>query len=330
MIARMLRILLITALVLLLGAGGGLLLAHRAIRAIEPPLPSAEQIAALPLPPNAPTSLVAVDTASQRTPRSQVLDPGLDPDPDAPYVMSHASFLLGWDDGRALLVDVGMEPDAARSFGRTIEWVGGEPAQPHGSAAQQLGARLAAGRLGLLLTHLHTDHVQGLGAICDERGGAPVELLQTEAQATRHNYTTRPGVALLAKAGCLDRRVLDPAPLAEVPGYPGVYVIHAAGHTPGSQVVVALLRTDAGTRTVVFTGDAVNCVDGARHDVPKPLAYRLFVVPENDERLSAVRRLLGALERGGAELAVVHDRLQLEALGLLPGGAALTGPADSG
>jgi hypothetical protein len=93
--------------------------------------------------------------------------------------------------------------------------------------------------------------------------------------------------------------------------------VDAAGHTPGSQVVLAALRSEAGVRRLAFTGDVANHAAGIRHDVGKPLAYRLLVVPEWDERLGRVRRWLAHLERElGFELLVAHDRAQLEALGL--------------
>jgi glyoxylase-like metal-dependent hydrolase (beta-lactamase superfamily II) len=42
-------------------------------------------------------------------------------------------------------------------------------------------------------------------------------------------------------------------------------VIHAAGHTPGSQIVVAAVRDQAGTLSAwVFSGDVTNTIDGIR------------------------------------------------------------------
>lgn len=318
---RLLRLLAVVVLLAAALLAAALGFAHASIRRQGGPLPDLSDVRALAVPDDAPVALLAVDTASQAMPRAAVLD-GRDPTPEAPYVMSHPAFLLRWDDGRGLLVDLGMEPEAARRFGRPMEWIGAEPIRPHAAAAAQLADVLAGARLGLLFTHLHTDHVQGALALCAARGDDAVEWFQTPAQAERSNYTTRPGVALLGDAACLRRSRLEAAPLAGVPGFPGVHVAHVAGHTPGSQVVVAHVRGPDRVRTVIFTGDTVNHVDGARLDVSKPLLYRLLVVPEDDARLGAVRRLLGAAERElGAELAVAHDRRQLEALGLLGGTA---------
>jgi len=265
---------------------------------------------------DAPVALQVADTARQRVPRAQVLDPSRDPSPDAPYEMAHPAFLFRWADGRMLLIDAGMEPAAAAAFGRTLELVGAEPAEPRGSAVEQL-PELAAGRLAVVFTHLHTDHTQGLGALCAARGGAPIELFQTPAQASRGNYTTRPGAAAVEQAPCVRKALLPDEPFALLPGFPGVGVVWAAGHTPGSQLVIAALHgADGSPRRIAFTGDVANAIDGIRYDVPKPLLYRLLIVPENDERLGEVRRFLGHLEQAGVVLAPSHDGLHLRSLGL--------------
>jgi glyoxylase-like metal-dependent hydrolase (beta-lactamase superfamily II) len=161
--------------------------------------------------------------------------------------------------------------------------------------------------------------VEGVLALCAARGGAALGVFQTEAQAKLVNHTTRPGHRLLERAGCLTSRRLAAAALAKLEDFGGVAVVDAAGHTPGSQVVLAVVRSASGVRRLAFTGDVANHVAGIRGDVGKPFAYRLLVVPEWDERLGRVRRWLAHLERElGFELAVAHDRAQLAALGLAP------------
>lgn len=309
----LLRLALLALLALLLLAAGGLGAAHCGMRGLGGPLP--RTLAGLDAE-DAPQTVRVAETARQVMPRRLVLDPARDPSPDAPYEMAHPAFLLRWADGRRLLVDTGMEPEAAVAFGRPLELVGAEPTAPRGSAAAQL-PEIAEGRLGVLLTHLHTDHTGGLAALCAARGGAPIELFQTPAQASRRNYTTRPGAAAVAEAPCVRTTLLADEPLAPVPGFPGVGVIWAAGHTPGSQVVIAALRGAQGdVRRIAFTGDVANAVDGIRHDVPKPLLYRLLVVPEHEARLAEVRRFLRHLEETGVLLAPAHDGLHLRSLGL--------------
>ena len=107
-----------------------------------------------------------------------------------------------------------------------------------------------------------------------------------------------------------------------VAAFPGVYVIAAGGHTPGSQIIIARVRRSAdesavtGERLHVMTGDIVNHLEGIRGDIAKPFLYRLLVVPEDDERQGELRRFLRGLEQRGATLLVSHDQSALEQSGI--------------
>ncbi len=294
----------------------GLFMAGRAIRGIEPPLPSAEQILAFEPSADLPVGLSWLNTASQRMPRSAVLEPSLDPTPDAPYVMSHPSFVLEWSDGRIFLVDAGMGREAAIAFGGPLEFLSGaDPIEPLESAAGQLDLslrRVAA----IAFTHEHTDHTNGVAELC-RLHEAPIRLVQSPLQVEESNYTTRGGQAQLEAAACLERELASGGPLIPVPGFPGLSFFAAAGHTPGSQVFVAHVRGSDGVKTFVLTGDVVNAIDGVRRNIPKPRLYSLLIVPESPARLDALRRLLAELERDhGVTLLVSHDQLSLEASGV--------------
>ena len=328
----MLRSILKAALALLLlalvAAGVGLAFAHAAIRREQAALPSLQEVVETRVSAPLPVRLEIVDTASQRMPRSAVLDASRDPHPDAPYVMSHPSFALEWADDRILLVDVGMDREAALRFGRLIELLsGGEPIEPRASAATQLG-EAAARVAGVVFTHLHEDHVEGITELCRGRT-RPLPVFMTEAQDERPNYTTRSARELLAavKRGaqgdgdppCVEISRVASGGLQPVSEFPGVFVIAAGGHTPGSQIVVAKIDDGSGPRTFAFTGDIVNNIGGIDHDLPKPLLYRLLMVPEADARQTELRRFLRRLrDEGGVRLLVSHDELSLAASGVAP------------
>lgn len=310
---RLVLVVAIVLLALLLAATAGLVSVHRAIRALAPELPSSGEVLRV-VEGDLPVRLGWINTASQAMPRSAVLEPDLDPDSDAPYVMSHASFALEWADGRIFLIDLGMDRESAEGFGRLIEWtMGAAPIEPLGTVAEQLGdaARRVA---GVGFTHLHTDHVSGIDALCRARS-APLPWVQTRLQAGATNFTTRPGRSQL-DASCAAATVLKPAALQAVPGFPGLHLIEAAGHTPGSQLFIAQVRGEDGVVTYVFTGDIVNHVEGVRRNLPKPHLYSLLVVPEAPSRLEALRLFLAELEAKGARLLVSHDQRQLEASGV--------------
>src|SRR5215470_8692592 len=104
MLKKILLALVVLLIVAIAVAAGGLAWAHVAIRRERAPLPSPETIASAAQDDELPVRLSVINTASQPMPRSAVLDPHRDPNPHAPYVMSHPSFVLEWADGRILLV----------------------------------------------------------------------------------------------------------------------------------------------------------------------------------------------------------------------------------
>lgn len=305
-LGALVALVLVAAAVLLVGA-------HRGIRAERSPLPSPIVLGSALAASDRPVRLGWINSASQAMPRAAVLDPQADPRPADPYVMSHPSFVLEWADGRILLVDAGMTRDAALRFGRPLEALAGAgPIEPHLPVAEALGSAAARVR-GVLFTHLHSDHVEALPTLC--AAGAKFSVFMTRAQSERPNHTTRHVLDIVRRTPCAEIVVLDPAPAATVPGFPGVAVVAAGGHTPGSQLIAARVRTDRGDRHFAFTGDIVNHIDGVAANVGKPWAYRTFVVPEDEERLAELRQFVAALTRYQPpfELLVSHDRLQLEA-----------------
>lgn len=312
----LLRWLVRAALGLVALAGVGLWWAHRAVDQERAPLPAVSDVAAPPRADDPPLRLSIINTASQVLPRAGVLDPDRDPHPSAPYVMSHPAFVLEWADGRILLVDAGMTPEQATAFGRPIQWFADAQAiAPHRSAAAALGVDAARVR-GVVFTHPHTDHTGGLAALC-AAAGHDLAVFMTTAQAERPNYTTRPGLEQIRAAACARPVRLDGGPLMPVPGFPGVRVIDAGGHTPGSQIVIAEVGSGDVTRRFVFTGDIVNNADGIAYDVPKPWLYRTAVVPESEPRQGDLRRFLKQVQdAAAATLLVSHDQLALERSGV--------------
>jgi glyoxylase-like metal-dependent hydrolase (beta-lactamase superfamily II) len=317
-IARILKLAGGLVLLAVVGLAVGLGWAHLAIRRERAPLPEAAALAAAPASPDRPARLTWINTGTQPMPRAAVLDPDGDPRGADPYVMSHPSFVLEWADGRILLVDAGMPRDDAAAFGAPLEWAAGaSPLTPLGSVAEQLGD--AASRVsGVVFTHLHTDHVAGARELCAGRPG-PIAVPMTRAQAENSNYTTRPGRAIVDETACLAVRALGPDAVQPVPGFPGVALIAAGGHTPGSQIVLAEVGTGDALRRYAFVGDIVNHIDGIRLDRPKPLLYRTLVVPEDEARLGELRRLLAVLEREHAYVLLVpHDQHAIAASGVPP------------
>lgn len=285
---------------------------HIEVARLGSPVPTAAEVASVGVDVDGPVKIGWINTARQSMPRSAVLDPERDPTPEKPYVMSHPAFVLEWADGRMLLIDAGMTRDGAVEFGRLIEMLGeAGPMEPLVSVADKLGAtrrRVA----GAIFTHLHEDHVGGLSALCQD-GPETIPVFMTPAQMDVVNYTTRAGHDAVAMAACARPTRLEGGALRDVPGFPGVAVFHAAGHTPGSQVIF----TRVGGTSYAFVGDIANAGDGITHDIPKPYFYSLMIVPEATGRLQALRVFLRDLAtRAHVTLLVSHDEQQLRGTGL--------------
>jgi glyoxylase-like metal-dependent hydrolase (beta-lactamase superfamily II) len=281
-------------LVLSMAAIAALLPAHRQIRRIAPPLPDRSAIEAALAGVAGPVSLRAVNSATQSHPSGTQV--------------SHPAYLLEWADGRRFLIDAGMEPEAAVEFGRPIEFLlGSDPAVPHGSVAEQLGDAVIASVMGIAFTHLHTDHTQGIGALCRGRAGQPLRVFQTPVQADELNHTTRPGLAHIEGARCAEIERLPGANasgLHPVPGFPGLLAIVGGGHTPGSTLYVA----PVGDLVWVMAGDPTNFMESVRLDRPKAALYSYLIVPESGARLSVLRAWLRDLDGArGFEVAISHD-----------------------
>jgi glyoxylase-like metal-dependent hydrolase (beta-lactamase superfamily II) len=294
-----------------LGAAG-LLMAHLGIRRELTPLPTVSEVASAVAEGELPGRLSWLNTAGQTMPRRQVLDARRDPAAGRPYRLSHPVFVVEWADGRMLLVDTGMTPQGALAFGRPMELMAGAgPMEPVASVAELLADELP--RVGaVVFTHLHEDHVGGMDSLCAGHG-EKVKVFMTEAQAKRPNYLTRAGLRRVSEAPCADMVILEnEGPLLPVPGYAGVWIIAAGGHTPGSQMVV--VRLGAGG-SFLLVGDVVNQADGIVHGIPKPLLYRTLIVPEYEQRLVQLRSFARRLEaEAGFEALVSHDQYQLERL----------------
>jgi glyoxylase-like metal-dependent hydrolase (beta-lactamase superfamily II) len=286
------------------------------LAALRTPLPPAAGVAGTSQASEVPVRISWFNTASQFVPRSALIDTSKDADPEAWARMSFPVFVLEWADGRILLVDAGMDGPTARRFGVPIERaVGGDPIEPIVDVAAALGP--ARDRVaGIVFTHLHEDHVQGVETLC-RAGAKPVEALLASAQAEHPYYHTRPSLELLRRTPCVRVKTLPAEPMSELPGFPGVVVIAAAGHTPGTQLVVAHVGSRE-ARPIVLAGDVANLHAGIELDRAKPWLYRLLVVPEDEGRLGEVREYLRDLEQQfGVTALVSHDQAHLEASTLL-------------
>ncbi len=145
---------------------------------------------------------------------------------------------------------------------------------------------------GVLLTHLHLDHV---GGVADVPRGTPIYAGPGEITTRRFMNVFTQGTIDRLLEGQVDIEQLQPQPdpsgrfagVTDLFGDGSVFAIWVPGHTPGSTAY--LVRSPKGP--VLFTGDACHTRWGWDHAV-EPGKFS-DDVPRGAESLGALRALVG-------------------------------------
>jgi len=269
---------------------------HLQTRGIEPPLPTAQTLRALQDMENGPVSIRYLINASQ---------------PALGLKLSHTSIVIEWTDGNLFVIDAGMTETAAADFADLIKTMGGGgEATFVGTIADQLGDDLSR-VAGMGFTHLHIDHTQGLGTLCEARGTGAA-LLQTDWQRDQHNFNTTEGAEIVANS-CLEAAPLTGETLLTSDKFPGLGLVGIGGHTPGSTLFAAYVNN----HLWLFSGDTTNSMLNLRSNTGKGFLYSNIFVPENTNRTGELRLLLRDLDaENDIDVVVSHDLEALVATGM--------------
>jgi glyoxylase-like metal-dependent hydrolase (beta-lactamase superfamily II) len=214
-----------------------------------------------------------------------------------PLLFSHGAYQVVFPDGGFLLIDAGVHEEGFREFAPEATF------DAAGLAAVQ--DALASART-IVATHEHADHIGGIAAMRDPEQLVG-RLLLTKAQ--------------LGNAKELDR-VRFPAVLRErlrpleydryVAIAPGVVLIAAPGHTPGTQMIYVALEN--GTE-LLFLGDVAWHMDQVRQLWYRPRLVTDFFIGEDRNAVLAQYRTLHDLAASSpVQLVASHDLEQRRAL----------------
>lgn len=223
---------------------------------------------------------------------------------DEPSIQARTAYQVVFPGGQ-VMIDAGMNQQIHRFFGRGSE----EPYFPE--AAQRVEQALRAARL-ILLTHEHGDHVGGVIDTPWTGQLAPKTLLTRDQLRTLMTAPQVPEIRLTEQAA---GRFLTVDYASYLPVAPGMVLIKAPGHTPGSQMVYVALKSGA---EYLFAGDAAWHMDAIRLQAPKDAPW----LTEDNGTLLPQLAWLDSLQRAAPRLHVVvsHDedqRLRYVASGVL-------------
>lgn len=226
--------------------------------------------------------------------------------PTEPGIQARTAFQVVFPGG-TIMVDAGMDQQVHRFFGRGVE----EPYFPE--AASAVARALAAARL-IVVTHEHGDHVAGVVHAADSSTLAPKTILTRGQVQTLLTSPQMPELRLTAETAA---RYLVVDYDSYLPLAPGLVLIKAAGHTPGSQMVYVALESG---REYLLIGDAAWHMDGVRAIAGKDAPW----VKEDQAAVMAQLTWLNGLSRTEPRLVIVasHDeeqRTELTRTGVLGG-----------
>lgn len=211
--------------------------------------------------------------------------------PDEPSVQARTVFQVVFADG-TVMIDSGMDEQVHRFFGRGVI----EPYYP--DAAKQVERALRGAR-AILITHEHGDHVAGVIRTPFVAELAPKTLL-TRAQV--QVLETNPQMPEIKITPDMASRYNVVDYEKYLPFGPGVALIKAPGHTPGSQMVYVAL--DSG-REYLFIGDTAWHMDSVRMIKGKDAPW----IQEDEAALLTQLKWLNELSRTEKNLFIVasHD-----------------------
>ncbi len=231
-------------------------------------------------------------------------------EPFEPMHQVHQVFQLVWDD-RFALIDTAFPPAAFERVGAFGDGSG----RYHAEGWEQVSRALPVADL-IVVTHEHFDHLAGASTLPPERAS---HLKLDAAQLANTKALDESEIPAALRSALLPLPELEAQALA-----PGVVLLAAPGHTPGSQIVY-VERADG--RVALFLGDVAWHSDQIRQLRYRP---RLVTLMLGENRAQVLGELRALHDLGLAHPEVVqvvsHDAAQREALladGLLADGLEL-------
>ena len=213
-----------------------------------------------------------------------------------PHPMTHGAYQIVYPDGY-VVIDSGFDEAGLRAMRSD------SPFSAEGYASIQ---RALAGARKIVITHEHADHSGGFaGYSAPESLVGRLELTREQLANTEQLESARFPKELSSAL----------TPIEYERAYalaPGVVLVKAAGHTPGSQMIFVQL---ANGKEYLFLGDVAWHMDQIRELWYRPrLVTDLFIGEDRDAVLAQFRALHDLAGTGTVQLVASHDVDQRKAL----------------
>jgi len=206
-----------------------------------------------------------------------------------PFVMARTAFQLNGPAG-SVVIDSGMDKEVAAAAQRGGDVFYDEAAYGRVIAAMGSAARVA-------VTHEHPDHIAGVA-----RFPVPARLAERLTLTSKQFEGLRlfaPGGVVAAELANSDIRGLDvPERIA-----PGVVMIPAEGHTPGTVMFYVKL---ADAREVLFLGDVAWAISNVTRPTVRPRLVQDYVMKPPEQRAKVAEQI-----RALHELYLAEDKLTM-------------------
>jgi glyoxylase-like metal-dependent hydrolase (beta-lactamase superfamily II) len=202
--------------------------------------------------------------------------------------MPASSYQLVYPDGHTIVIDSAMNADQAKAMGTTNGF--------DSAAYERMSQAMRRASL-ILITHEHPDHLGGVAA----NAGAPQVMQALRLTRQQVENIDRANPVAFPPSALNGYKPLEYDRIAAIA--PGVVLIRAPGHTPGSQLI--FVRT-ADRKEVLFLGDVAWHLRNIEWVRERP---RLLTMSMKEDRSQVL-----------SELAALHDLSQADpTIYLVPG-----------
>jgi glyoxylase-like metal-dependent hydrolase (beta-lactamase superfamily II) len=211
--------------------------------------------------------------------------------PSEPSVQARTVFQVVYADGY-VMVDSGMDEQIHKFFGRGV-------VEPYDAESARQVDRALRGARAIIVTHEHGDHVAGVIRTPFAEELASKTILTRDQVQTLLTNPQMPEIKLTAEA-VRRYHVVDYEQY--LPFGPGVVLIKAPGHTPGSQMIYVVL---ASGKEYLLIGDTAWHMDGVRNVKGKDAPW----IQEDENSLVAQLNWLNGLYKTEKNLYIIasHD-----------------------